>query len=67
MKFSITDFFNKCDQILRKLRICSDLLRKSIIENFIFVQWYNHGAWSWYVEGEKIVKNKRDSAIPSSN
>ena len=36
MKFSIKDFFNKCDQILRKLRIWSDLLKKSLMENFTF-------------------------------
>ena len=33
IKFSITDFFNKCDQILRKLRIWSYLLKKSLMEN----------------------------------
>ena len=31
MKFSIKDFFNKRDQILRKLRIWSHLLKKSLI------------------------------------
>ena len=36
MKFSIKDFFSKCDQIHRKLRICSHLLKKSLMENFIF-------------------------------
>ena len=36
MKFSIKDFFSKCDQIRRKLRIWSHLLKKSITENFIF-------------------------------
>ena len=36
MKFSITDFFSKCDQIRRKLRIWSHLLKKSIMENFVF-------------------------------
>ena len=36
MKFSIKNFFSKCDQIRRKLRIWSHLLKKSIIENFIF-------------------------------
>ena len=36
MKFSIKDFFNKCDQIRCFLRIWSHLLRKSLIENFIF-------------------------------
>ena len=36
MKFSIEDFLNKCDQVLRKLSIWSHLLKKSLIENFIF-------------------------------
>ena len=36
MKFSIRDFFSKCDQIRRKLRIWSHLLKKCLMENFIF-------------------------------
>ena len=36
MKFSIIDFFSKCDQIRRKLWIWSHLLKKSLMENFIF-------------------------------
>ena len=36
MKFSIKDFFSKCDQIGSLLRIWSPLLKKSLIENFIF-------------------------------
>ena len=36
MKFSIKDFFSKCEQIRRKLRIWSHLLKKSLMENFIF-------------------------------
>ena len=36
MEFSIKDFFSKCDQIRRKLRIWSNLLKKSLMENFIF-------------------------------
>ena len=36
MKFSITDFFIKCDQIHSFKRISSHLLKKSVIENFIF-------------------------------
>ena len=36
MKFSIKDFFSKCDQIRSFLRIWSHLLKKSLIENFIF-------------------------------
>ena len=38
MTFSIKDFFSKYDQIRRKLRIWSHLLKKSLMENFIFVQ-----------------------------
>ena len=37
MKFSIKDFFSKCDQIHKFLRIWSHLLKKSLIENFIFL------------------------------
>ena len=36
MKFSIMDFFSKYDQIRRKLRIWSLLLKKSLKENLIF-------------------------------
>ena len=36
LKFSIKDFFSKCDQIRRKLLIWSHLLKKSLMENFIF-------------------------------
>ena len=35
-KFSIKDFFSKCDQIHNFLRIWSHLLKKSLMENFIF-------------------------------
>ena len=31
MKFSIKDFFSKRDQIRKKLRICSHLLKKCLI------------------------------------
>ena len=36
MKFFVKVFFSKCDQIRRKLRIWSHLLKKSLMENFIF-------------------------------
>ena len=36
MKFSIKNFFSKCDQIRRKLRIWSHLLKESLAENFLF-------------------------------
>ena len=35
-KFSFKDFFSKCDQIRSFLRIWSLLLKKSLMENFIF-------------------------------
>ena len=36
MKFSIKDFFSKCDQIRGFLWIWSHLLKKLLMENFIF-------------------------------
>ena len=36
MKFFIKDLFSKCDQIRSFLRIWSHLLKKSLMENFIF-------------------------------
>ena len=36
MKSSIKDFLSKYDQIRKKLRIWSYLLKKSLTENFIF-------------------------------
>ena len=36
MKFSIEDFFSKCDEIRSFLRIWPHLLEKSLMENFIF-------------------------------
>ena len=36
MKFSIKDLFSKCDQIRNFLWIWSHLMKKSLMENFIF-------------------------------
>ena len=36
MKFFIKDFFSECDQIRNFLQFWSHLLKKSLIENFIF-------------------------------
>ena len=36
MKFSVKDFFSRCDQIRSILRIWSHLLTKSLMKNFIF-------------------------------
>ena len=37
LKFSIKDFFSKSDQIHSFLRIWAHLLKKSLMENFIFL------------------------------
>ena len=42
MKFSIMDFFIKCDEIRSFLRIWSHLLKKSFMENFIFYAVTTH-------------------------
>ena len=36
MKLSMKNFFSKCDQIRSFLRMWSCLLKKSLMENFIF-------------------------------
>ena len=36
MKFSIKDFFSKCDEIPRKMWIWPHLLKKSLMENLFF-------------------------------
>ena len=41
MKFSVKDFFSKCDQIRSFLRIWSHLPKKSLMENFIFCAVYS--------------------------
>ena len=38
MKFSIKDFFSKCDEIHSFLRILLHLRKKSLMENFIFCE-----------------------------
>ena len=38
IKFSKMGFFRKCEQIRRKLRIWSHLLKKSLMKNFIFCE-----------------------------
>ena len=58
MKFFIKDFFSKSDRIRGKLRIWSHLLKKSLMENFIFcvVTTLIFVANIWYpVMFEKLV------------
>ena len=42
MKFFLKDFFSKCDQIRSFLRIWSHLLKKSLMEHFIFCTLIDH-------------------------
>ena len=42
MKFSIKDFFSKCEQIRSFLQISSHLLKKSLMKNFIFCAVSTH-------------------------
>ena len=46
IKFSIKDFFSKCDQIRSFLRIWSHLLKKSLMEKFLFL--YSVGCVCYY-------------------
>ena len=55
MKFSITDFFSKCEQIRSFLRIWSHLLMKSLMDNFIFCAVF------------ELVNIKQELRMPSSN
>ena len=49
MKFSIKDFFSKCDEIRSFQQIWSHLLKKSLMENFIFcVVILNHLIITYY-------------------
>ena len=61
IKFSIKDFFSKCDQIRRKLRTWSHLLKKSLIENFIFcaVDIFNDNCSKnfWYLQDNIHMAN----------
>ena len=55
MKFIIKDFFSKCDQIRRKLQIWSHLLKKSLMENFIFCT-----VTFLTIDSDLIMKYKQD-------
>ena len=52
--FSIKDFFSKCDQIRRKLQIWSHLLKKSLMENFIFCAVSIKIFLQWSIKKDRI-------------
>ena len=69
MKFSIKDFFSKCDQICSFLLIWSHLLKKSLMENFILSAMSL--TWSAYFHCYRYrlrqIMNKKKIIIFSSN
>ena len=67
MKFFIRDFFSIYEQIWRKLRIWSHLLKKSLMENFIFVQWIEIICNASFVfKMKSCVLNKFSSSVEQS-
>ena len=67
MKFSIKDFFSKWDQIHRKLQIWSHLLKKSLIENFIFCAVKNSPWRSKFSSFPLLVLNSPNTSCHFSN
>ena len=65
LKFSTKDFFSKCDQTRRKLRIFSHLLNKSLMENFIFCAVEKLHLYLIYKE--RIIMKIGGTEIKSSN
>ena len=63
MKFSIKDFFRKCDQICKKLRIWSHLLNKFLMENFIFCAVKRTNSAEFEKGSLKTSENLSDSHI----
>ena len=61
MKFSIKDFFSKYDQISSFLQILLHLLKKSLIENFIFC------ALNLHYEGSVITNQSHISWLFTKN
>ena len=61
MKFSIKNFCSKCDQISRFLCIWSHLLKKSLMENFIFcaADVPCDNIYINYIGSNKFFRNKR--------
>ena len=51
--FSIKYFFRKCDQIREKLQIWSHLLKKSLMENFIFCAVCAKSCKPWLIHSKK--------------
>ena len=59
MKFSVKDFFSKCDQIRSFLRIWLHLLKKSLMEKLIFC---TVGGLKW-IKWNKLCTSCRSQVI----
>ena len=57
MKLSMKEFFSKCDQIRRKQRIWSHLLKKFLMENFIFCAVTENGRLNIILEMRTFLWN----------
>ena len=68
IKFSVKDFFSKCDPIRRKLRILPHLLLKFSMENFIFFQLIKHHKYSqnriYEVRNSRVTKSSCETELP---
>ena len=63
MKFSIKDFFSKCDHIRRKLQIWSLLQKKSLMKNFIFYAVWIFEMCKCLVGCNHLVSNGSNSVM----
>ena len=71
MKFSIKDFFSKCDQIRSFLRIWSHLLKKSLMENFIFCEVFHIARKKLntkiFIWAESVIINNNNTSFQKGN
>ena len=59
MKFSIKDFFSKYEQLRRKWRIWSHLVKKPLMENFIFCAVYVCSSYTLCPGGSSFYQSKK--------
>ena len=66
MKFTIIDFFSKCDQIRIFLRIWPHFLKKSIMENFIFCAVLNSTINRLRERCLRLIYNNKPSTLEAN-
>ena len=65
IKFFIKDFFSKCEQICRKLRVCLHLLKKFLMEGLFFRQCYQNQ--SLFIFGGYDLQSVSSSTMQKSS